>query len=131
MFFFFKQKTAYELRISDWSSDVGSSDLFGRRRIAPHIEAVFEVTENVRSKDESIRAEHDTFVTHWTSPRPASPKLVLPLSSRHEPSHARTRGPSPAPCSRTRGVRTRTSAPRKRRRSDEHTSELQSLMPNT
>src|SRR3546814_6193004 len=28
-FFFFKQKTAYELRISDWSSDVCSSDLGG------------------------------------------------------------------------------------------------------
>src|SRR3546814_10807961 len=27
MFFFFKQKTAYEVRISDWSSDVCSSDL--------------------------------------------------------------------------------------------------------
>src|SRR3546814_19829660 len=27
MFFFFKQKTAYEMRMSDWSSDVGSSDL--------------------------------------------------------------------------------------------------------
>src|SRR3546814_10264279 len=27
MFFFFKQKTAYEMRISDWSSDVCSSDL--------------------------------------------------------------------------------------------------------
>src|SRR3546814_3186749 len=41
-FFFFKQKTAYEMRISDWSSDVCSSDLspsilvrgtsFGRRK---------------------------------------------------------------------------------------------------
>src|SRR3546814_10523816 len=31
MFFFFKQKTAYELRISDWRSDVCSSDLFGRK----------------------------------------------------------------------------------------------------
>src|SRR3546814_6622998 len=29
MFFFFKQKTAYEMRISDWSSDVCSSDLWG------------------------------------------------------------------------------------------------------
>src|SRR3546814_2606640 len=28
-FFFFKQKTAYEMRISDWSSDVCSSDLIG------------------------------------------------------------------------------------------------------
>src|SRR3546814_9091617 len=27
-FFFFKQRTAYEMRISDWSSDVCSSDLF-------------------------------------------------------------------------------------------------------
>src|SRR3546814_4789333 len=30
-FFFFKQKTAYELRISDWSSDVCSSDLNDER----------------------------------------------------------------------------------------------------
>src|SRR3546814_6878829 len=29
-FFFFKQKTAYEMRISDWSSDVCSSDLIFR-----------------------------------------------------------------------------------------------------
>src|SRR3546814_7166425 len=29
IFFFFKQKTAYEMRISDWSSDVCSSDLHG------------------------------------------------------------------------------------------------------
>src|SRR3546814_4046568 len=31
-FFFFKQKTAYEMRISDWSSDVCSSDLGGACR---------------------------------------------------------------------------------------------------
>src|SRR3546814_2804982 len=31
MFFFFKQKTAYEMRISDWSSDVCSSDLLDLR----------------------------------------------------------------------------------------------------
>src|SRR3546814_4954787 len=41
-FFFFKQKTAYEMRISDWSSDVCSSDLapgdladLRRRQAAP------------------------------------------------------------------------------------------------
>src|SRR3546814_5298300 len=33
-FFFFKQKTAYEMRISDWSSDVCSSDLLDRVRHA-------------------------------------------------------------------------------------------------
>src|SRR3546814_4672898 len=31
--FFFKQKTAYEMRISDWSSDVCSSDLLNRPRL--------------------------------------------------------------------------------------------------
>src|SRR3546814_8144409 len=37
--FFFKQKTAYEMRISDWSSDVCSSDLVGievARGLAEH-----------------------------------------------------------------------------------------------
>src|SRR3546814_1113816 len=39
-FFFFKQKTAYEMRISDWSSDVCSSDLhyariFSTKKAAP------------------------------------------------------------------------------------------------
>src|SRR3546814_7343365 len=32
LFFFFKQKTAYEMRISDWSSDVCSSDLLAIRK---------------------------------------------------------------------------------------------------
>src|SRR3546814_10248565 len=32
VFFFFKQKTAYEMRISDWSSDVCSSDLLRQAR---------------------------------------------------------------------------------------------------
>src|SRR3546814_14789309 len=34
--FFFKQKTAYEMRISDWSSDVCSSDLSADREVAVH-----------------------------------------------------------------------------------------------
>src|SRR3546814_16499111 len=33
--FFFKQKTAYEMRISDWSSDVCSSDLMNMRMLRP------------------------------------------------------------------------------------------------
>src|SRR3546814_10170461 len=33
LFFFFKQKTAYEMRISDWSSDVCSSDLPAQERL--------------------------------------------------------------------------------------------------
>src|SRR3546814_5288909 len=35
LFFFFKQKTAYEMRISDWSSDVCSSDLLRGPHAAP------------------------------------------------------------------------------------------------
>src|SRR3546814_1039565 len=39
LFFFFKQKTAYDMRISDWSSDVCSSDLNGAWFLAePFIE---------------------------------------------------------------------------------------------
>src|SRR3546814_3837444 len=40
MFFFFKQKTAYEMRISDWSSDVCSSDLPAVRARAGRIAVV-------------------------------------------------------------------------------------------
>src|SRR3546814_1297659 len=35
VFFFFKQKTAYEMRISDWSSDVCSSDLWVAPKAMP------------------------------------------------------------------------------------------------
>src|SRR3546814_8951721 len=45
-FFFFKQKTAYELRISDWSSDVCSSDLFGVAIVPLHRD--FDVDRNQR-----------------------------------------------------------------------------------
>src|SRR3546814_9839166 len=49
MFFFFKQKTAYELRISDWSSDVCSSDLFrikigGKDCTAPYRASIFNIS---------------------------------------------------------------------------------------
>src|SRR3546814_2784129 len=53
-FFFFKQKTAYEMRISDWSSDVCSSDLLRRFRPLfqpalpiPLIGAEFEMSQVV------------------------------------------------------------------------------------
>src|SRR3546814_2949815 len=43
MFFVFKQKTAYEMRISDWSSDVCSSDLVGEQRLVAVIVASLEL----------------------------------------------------------------------------------------
>src|SRR3546814_4452207 len=44
-FFFFKQKTAYELRISDWSSDVCSSDL--AKRIGDTVQICLAVAQEV------------------------------------------------------------------------------------
>src|SRR3546814_2941019 len=50
-FFFFKQKTAYEVRISDWSSDVCSSDLGPRHdheiRIGTRIDGRFHAVDHL------------------------------------------------------------------------------------
>src|SRR3546814_976906 len=46
VFFFFKQKTAYEMRISDWSSDVCSSDL--RLRVPPYRLPAVEIAAQPR-----------------------------------------------------------------------------------
>src|SRR3546814_7956429 len=51
MFFFFKQKTAYEMRISDWSSDVCSSDL-------KESEGLILLTSNGDIVNEILRAEN-------------------------------------------------------------------------
>src|SRR3546814_3918986 len=56
LFFFFKQKTAYELRISDWSSDVCSSDLldpFHREAVAG-IGAVIRLDDAAAFVDQEI-----------------------------------------------------------------------------
>src|SRR3546814_6748488 len=47
VFVVFKQKTAYEMRISDWSSDVCSSDLFAyvNGRYVPHADAAVHVED--------------------------------------------------------------------------------------
>src|SRR3546814_5147041 len=90
LFFFFKQKTAYEMRISDWSSDVCSSDL--------------EV--------QAAQTRPPAPVPGWR--KPAGARAVRTAAQQ-----------------RRRGQRAR----RRRRgragaadRSEEHTSELQSLM---
>src|SRR3546814_5279503 len=64
-FCFFKQKTAYEMRISDWSSDVCSSDLKSIRRLSDFISCgwalvsstSFPWTENSGSRAERVPAE--------------------------------------------------------------------------
>src|SRR3546814_12756919 len=56
-FFFFKQKTAYEMRISDWSSDVCSSDLreAARRTLAADLDA--DIADHVMHHEQWMRAQ--------------------------------------------------------------------------
>src|SRR3546814_7879585 len=54
LFFFFKQKTAYEMRISDWSSDVCSSDL-AASALRPMV-LIVVVAATVRVEDEEHQA---------------------------------------------------------------------------
>src|SRR3546814_6181427 len=49
-FFVFKQKTAYEVRIRDWSSDVCSSDLLVRQRGARAFEALLDEAEPLATR---------------------------------------------------------------------------------
>src|SRR3546814_8206021 len=67
--FFFKQKTAYEMRISDWSSDVCSSDL--KLRFRPELvsgKAVEALTRFVTSRD-ARTIELEIFAEDWRSER--------------------------------------------------------------
>src|SRR3546814_10530392 len=59
LFFFFKQKTAYEMRISDWSSDVCSSDLKGDNRLIN----LREVTRQENSRNRPRRSDNTTGIT--------------------------------------------------------------------
>src|SRR3546814_8683533 len=68
--FFFKQKTAYEMRISDWSSDVCSSDLDRQRRDERH-----DRHQQQRSHDRERGDDQ----------RPAARKLAHPLMAFHLP----------------------------------------------
>src|SRR3546814_13937180 len=55
LFFFFKQKTAYEMRIRDWSSDVCSSDL---RPPCPSISRAHDGSDPAMSHDHSHGHSH-------------------------------------------------------------------------
>src|SRR3546814_6405375 len=73
-FFFFKQKTAYEMRISDWSSDVCSSDL---RTALEHLAGIalpgvlFALVANQAAKQEhrqgNIRIYAEEEIVHMIS----------------------------------------------------------------
>src|SRR3546814_20598330 len=65
-FFFFKQKTAYEMRISDWSSDVCSSDLDAEIRTFQSGDRIanlrIAVTEKWKDKQSGERKERTEWV---------------------------------------------------------------------
>src|SRR3546814_16183884 len=59
--FFFKQKTAYEMRISDWSSDVCSSDLIGNDDMAcadPFADTGSDDADRAGAGDQYVLADH-------------------------------------------------------------------------
>src|SRR3546814_6901493 len=103
LFFFFKQKTAYEMRISDWSSDVCSSDLSGAR---PRGTAAGSQRSASRRRRNCRR---------HPPPRVAGRRC-------------RDCRQASVPAPRHHWRRSDVRAENRRRRSEEHTSELQSLM---
>src|SRR3546814_5662932 len=94
-FFFFKQKTAYDMRISDWSSDVCSSDL--------HAEHRARSTRDARRRHREIAVAGDSGIDR--------------LGHAASIQSGRCAAFSAIAC-----------APAAVSRSEEHTSELQSLM---
>src|SRR3546814_4713978 len=68
LFFFFKQKTAYEMRISDWSSDVCSSDLWrgaaSDRFLADAVRRVRQRGGRIVHLDLTIICEHPKIGPH-------------------------------------------------------------------
>src|SRR3546814_2282306 len=102
--FFFKQKTAYEMRISDWSSDVCSSDLTSRKCANISPSAFRKAGQNSWLK--LVIAKRGTPASSSSATSSAIPSIrPLMLSLKRGPHN-----------------------PIRSARSEEHTSELQSLM---
>src|SRR3546814_5555018 len=115
--FFFKQQTAYEMRISDWSSDVCSSDLAPFFWLSP----VMSNTEQASPSRCAAMPSSAPIVTTPVPPMPETMMLNAPSESAASTGSGRSVCASPA-SAETLGLRGSAS------RSEEHTSELQSLM---
>src|SRR3546814_3120990 len=68
--FFIKQKTAYEMRISDWSSDVCSSDLFGMVIMAYKLRDIDPIGQRGRVKEDAAACPICRPSRSWTMTRP-------------------------------------------------------------
>src|SRR3546814_3147163 len=119
LFFFFKQKTAYEMRISDWSSDVCSSDLhfpIARHRGRDDGQAAHRRLDHGDGKTLPQRAVHEQVrLPHQRVDAAACAQQFDGFASGLHLKPAEFR--SPARYADAGGAR-----------SEEHTSELQSLM---
>src|SRR3546814_7375718 len=108
--FFFKHKTAYELRISDWSSDVCSSVLHRQRERAPADDHLLDYERHPRISGHC--------------------RMGLAADGYHRVNHGRNAAPAPRVCGDGFGCDSGDFGQRRvaGERSEEHTSELQSLM---
>src|SRR3546814_6926367 len=108
-FFFFKQKTAYEMRISDWSSDVCSSDL-GRDPGQIGLLHRLAAEQADRTGAEALHGESEVGERRMIAERHAGKAQGADVDLLVQPAiSGGNGGAEPA-------------------RSEEHTSELQSLM---
>src|SRR3546814_8437318 len=118
IFFFFKQKTAYEMRISDWSSDVCSSDLETLARLGGDVEENEATLAQAREEQAGLpdlnlaHQRADELREEVTAARSALVERQARLDQLRREAEARRR--------RLADIETE--------RSEEHTSELQSLM---
>src|SRR3546814_3698920 len=113
-FFFFKQKTAYEMRISDWSSDVCSSDL-------QDLEAI--VTHDIAADTIDLLPEHP-----WLGSEMTLHQRARRWIEEDEFALRRHASPIDEKSPVRQGMRRVDQKEMLVARSEEHTSELQSLM---
>src|SRR3546814_8853322 len=123
IFFFFKQQTAYEMRISDWSSDVCSSDLrWPSRSNSGNLPPGCPRPRRSQSTCVAVArgAVRDAKAAGASRAWLPLVLLLIPSSRRHSRQGGRRRPPHR--CDGYDGL------PETVPRSEEHTSELQSLM---
>src|SRR3546814_6228915 len=92
--FFFKQKTAYEVRISDWRSDVCSSDLIAHYALAGRDDTPFwrdvaaaGIPDSLAERIEAFRATGNILFEPRSEERRVGKECVSTCRSRWSPYH--------------------------------------------
>src|SRR3546814_1439500 len=101
VFFFFKQKTAYEMRISDWSSDVCSSDLMG-----PETDPTAVVDDHLRVRGiEALRVVDASIMPTMLSSNLNASVMMIADKAGHDPRPAGAGGGADPRLNRIAGTR--------------------------